>query len=115
MPDNNPLYIVMEQKIDEKKFLKTLSAEIHKPALKKFPTRKIFVEGKDDTWAMDLADMSTWKQETGYSFILTLVDVFTRWAAARALKTKTGNEVLQAFKSIIGERGAYPKKLCAGL
>jgi hypothetical protein len=100
-----------DKKIDEKQFLKQLSEEIHKPALKKFPTRKIFVDGKDNTWAMDLADMSTWKAETGYTYIMTLVDVFTRWAAARPLKTKGASEVLAAFKSIIEERGTYPKKL----
>ena len=47
----------------DKKFLRQLSEELHKPALKKFPTRKVFVRGLNDTWAMDLADMGPWKKK----------------------------------------------------
>ena len=102
----------MDEKIDEKKFLKTLSDEIHKPALRKYPTRQVFALDKDNTWGMDLADMQTWKNEAGeYQYILVVIDVFTRWASARAMKSKTGKETLEALKSIVEERGTTPKKL----
>ena len=100
------------KEIDEKKFLKTLSDEIHKPALKKYPTRQVFALDKDDTWGMDLADMQTWKASNdGYQYILVVIDVFTRWAAARAMKTKSAAETLENLKSIVEERKSMPKKL----
>ena len=78
-----------------KEYLADLAKELHKPVLHKFKTRKVYVQRKDQTWGMDLADMGTWKEENdGYTFILTIIDVFTRWADARPLKTKSGKEVL---------------------
>lgn len=96
--------------IDSKQYLKDLSVELHKPVRHKFPTRKVFVNSKDQTWSMDLADMSTWKSENdGYTYILMIIDVFTRWAAARPLKTKSAAEVLAALKDVIEESGRKPQ------
>ena len=97
--------------IDTKAYLKNLAKELHKPVRHKFPTRKVFFQGKDQTWCMDLADMSHWKSENdGYTFILTIVDGFTRWAAARALKTKSATEVLNAIKDVIRESKRQPQQ-----
>jgi len=101
-----------EEKIDPKEYLREVAKELHKPVKHKFPTRMVFVDYKDQTWAMDLADMNTWKAENdGYCFILVVIDVYTRWAAARPLKTKTGKEVLNALKNIIAESKRQPKGL----
>lgn len=98
--------------IDAKQYLKDLSKELHKPVKHKFPTRKVFVGSKDQTWSMDLADMSVWKKENdGYTYILTIVDVFTRWAAARALKTKSAKDVLAALKDVVTESKREPRFL----
>ena len=76
--------------VTKEQYLKTLAMELHKPVKHKFPTRMVFVAGKDNTWGMDLADMSHWKDENkGTNWILTIIDVFTRFAWARPLKTKT--------------------------
>src|SRR5690606_25149267 len=52
-----------ETKQEIKTYLKDLAKELHKPVRHKFPTRKVYVQRKDQTWSMDLADMSTWKRE----------------------------------------------------
>ena len=75
---------------EAKDYLEQLAKELHAPVKHKFPTRRIFASKPNEIWAVDLADMSTWKDENkGYTYILMIFDVFTRWATARALKTKT--------------------------
>mgnify|MGYP001597207249 FL=1 len=51
------------------------------------------------------------KENKGYTYILTCIYIFSRWADAKPLKTKTASEVLEAFKEIILDRGEMPKKL----
>jgi len=98
--------------INPKQYLADLAKELHKPQRHKYPTRKVFAPSKDNTWGIDLADMSTWKAENdGYTFIVLAIDVYTRWAAARALKTKTGAEVLAAIKDICKESKRMPRFL----
>ncbi len=97
---------------DAKTYLKDLSVELRKPVRHKIPTRSVYAAAKDTTWALDLADMSHWKEENdGATFILTCVDVFTRWAAARALRSKNATSVLNALKDIVRESKRQPKKL----
>ena len=53
------------------------------------------VSGLDATWASDLVVMPP---EKGYKYILTVLDVFSKYAWAVALKSKTGVEMVEAFK-----------------
>jgi hypothetical protein len=95
-------------------FLKELAKELHKPVRHKFPTKRVFADAKDATWGIDLADMGTWKAENeSYTFILTVIDVYTRWADARPLKTKGADEVLKALQSICDESKRLPRALWA--
>jgi transposase InsO family protein len=49
----------------------------------------------------DLNDMISLKDENnGYQYILTVIDVFTRFAWALPLKTKSGEDVTEAFRLI---------------
>jgi len=95
-----------------KEEFKILAEELHRPARKAYPTRKVVVPEKDHTWGMDLADMSTWKDENdGVTYILTVIDVFTRWADAKPVKTKSAKDVLSAFIEVVKDRGTHPKFL----
>ena len=59
------------------------------------------VEGIDDQWDADLMDMSYYaKQNDGYTYILTVIDIFSKYVWLRPLKTKTSLEVKDAFQSI---------------
>jgi hypothetical protein len=90
--------------------LRQIADELHKPVKRKHKTRKIFVSEKDETWSVDLADMQQWaKQNYGYKYILTIVDIFTRYAWARPLMTKTGAEVAEAFQKIFEESKRHPR------
>ena len=63
----------------------SLVRQLYKPARRKYPTRKVIVNERDETWGADLADMSKYVEDNdGYRYILTVIDIFTRhaWAIA---------------------------------
>ena len=75
---------------------------LHKPITKKFPRRKTFAKGIDDLFQADLADMTSYND--GHSYILTCIDVFSRYAFAVPIKDKRGSTVAVAFEKIFAER-----------
>jgi transposase InsO family protein len=98
--------------INIKEYLNDLANELHAPQKKKYPTRMVYAPYKDHTWSCDLMDMSYYKDENdGYWMVLNCVDVFTRYAFAKPLKSKNAQDVLEAFKDICKESGRMPKFL----
>lgn len=85
--------------------------ELHRSARKNFERRKTLMIGIGDTYQIDLMDLNQHaKENKNYKYILTVVDIFSKYAWAIALKTKTGKEVTDAMKSIlIG--GNVPKNI----
>ncbi len=46
----------------------------HRHARRRFPTNKVIVNGKDDTWQMDLVDMCSYSRtNNGYNWILVVL------------------------------------------
>ena len=87
------------------------SYTLHRMARKKYPTRRYVVHDLDEQWQADLADVALLKdQNRGFTFILTVIDIFSRFAWARPLKSKHGKEVAAAFKDIFKE-GRIPKRI----
>ena len=77
---------------------------LHKRELKKFQTRKVIVSYLDQQWQCDLVDMQKFsKTNKGYNYILTVIDILSRYAWAKPLKHKTGEEVVEQFKIIFKE------------
>jgi transposase InsO family protein len=103
------------RKTDErKKFVSSekrqLVEELHAPARKNFPRRRVIVRGYDDLWQADIVEMRPYSRfNRGYHYILTVIDVLSKHAWAVPLKNKSGKEVTQAFAGIFRER--YPKNL----
>ena len=62
----------------------------------------------DDQWQADLVDMRHYKDQ-GYQYILTVIDVFSKYAWAIPIKRKTGDEISRLFEILFKER--KPKKL----
>ena len=84
---------------------------LHRQARKTYPTRQYIVHDIDEQWQADLADVSLLAQDNGgYRYILTVIDIFSRYAWSRPLKTKKGEEVAAAFKDIFDE-GRIPKRI----
>lgn len=86
---------------------------LHRPARKKFPTRTTRAKRVDQFWQADLNELFPFEKENnGNKYILTVIDVFSRYAYARGLKNKTATSVINAFKSIFKENnGKQPKYL----
>jgi len=57
--------------------------------------------GIDQKWQPDLVEMIPYENvNNGYKYLLTVIDLFSRYAWAKAIKTKTGKEVMRAFQEI---------------
>lgn len=86
--------------------------EIFAPARKTFPRRKIIQRGISDTWQVDLIEFcSLSRQNDGYKYALMCIDVFSKKAFARALKSKRSKEVADAMETIFEESGVVPKNI----
>lgn len=84
---------------------------LHRQAKKKYSTRHYIVHDLDEQWQADLADMSSISNENqGHTFILTVIDIFSRYAWARPLKNKSGKAVAAAFRDIFKEK-RIPKRI----
>ena len=77
----------------------------HAPYRKPKFFRKIINTGKNDTWYADIMVMPV---DKGYKYILNILDGYTRYAWSIPLKSKKGEEVYNAFKSL----GVKSDKLC---
>ena len=84
--------------------------QLHKKDVKKFPFRKTMVSYVDQQWQADLVDMQAFEKDNkNYRFILTVIDILSRYAWAKPLKSKKGEEVRDAFVDIFEE--AVPEKI----
>lgn len=78
-----------------------LAYTLHKPAQRKYPTRSYKTSGINDLWQLDLMEMIPYARiNKGYKYILTCIDVFSRFGRAVPLKTKKGEGVAKALTSI---------------
>ena len=102
---------VIRQQV-EKWLSKELSYTLHKPVRKRFSRNKTIVFYIDELWQMDLCDTSSLKQfNDGDTFILSIIDVFSKIGFARSLKDKKGPTVLKAFLNLLEESGRKPTKV----
>lgn len=89
---------------------KQLTYNLHKSIRKNFPRRKYTVRGIDFQWQVDLADIPKFvNHNKGYRYILTVIDVFSRYAFARGLKSKHGKGVSNALEDIFILSNRKPK------
>ena len=85
---------------------------LHKTARKRFPRRKTIVAGIDEQWQADLIDLSRLKsQNKGHTFVLTVIDVFSKQARALPLKNKSAASVTGALARIFEEAPRGPPRV----
>ena len=91
-----------------------LAAELLKPAKKKFARRRVYAEGVDSIWAVDLLENKRYiKENKQYRYILVVVDVFSKMAWAKPMKKKNAQSATAAFEDILNETGLRPSKIWA--
>src|SRR5271163_2706359 len=75
---------------------------LHKQSKIKFRRRKTYASGINDLWQADLVDLSSLSdQNDSHRYLLTCIDVFSKYARVEPLKTKTGSSLTQAFAKMI--------------
>ncbi|GFT24568.1 putative uncharacterized transposon-derived protein F54H12.3 [Trichonephila clavipes] len=96
---------------DIKNWLQTKeSYTLHKPVRKKIDTNRVIVGRINQQFQADLVDMQSLSSfNDGYKYLLTCIDVLSKYAWAMPLKNKKSESIVSAFKKIFSER--IPKKL----
>ena len=84
---------------------KILSEELHKPKRKNYPRRKIIVNYINEIFAADLVEMQKFaKLNKGYRYLLTCIDIFSKFAWVIPLKDKRGITIKNALQKIFKQR-----------
>ena len=84
---------------------KILSEELHKPKRKNYTRRKIIVNHIDEIFAADLVEMQKFaKLNKGYRYLLTCIDIFSKFSWVIPLKDKKGITIKNALEKIFNER-----------
>ena len=78
------------------------SYTLHKQSKTKFRRRRTFAKGINELWQADLADLSLLSNENdSYRYLLTCIDVFSKYARVEPLKNKSGKTLTVAFAKMI--------------
>jgi transposase InsO family protein len=106
----------IRKKITRKQVTKFLEKQetytLHRPIRKKFKRRKTLARGLDNIWQIDLVDLGSIQAENrGFRYILTVIDVLSRYAFAKPIRDKQSKTVVSAFKHILKHSGRAPLKL----
>ncbi len=84
---------------------------LHRPVKRKFQRQRVIVGGIDHQWQADLVEVGRIKQHNkGYRYLLTCIDVFSKYAWVIPLKDKTGKSLVAAFQQILRD-GRKPLRL----
>lgn len=86
-------------------------SELHKPARKNYLRRRVITNGIDDLWQIDLVEMIPHARiNKGYKYLLTVIDVFSKYAWAEPVKTKSADNVTSTMKKIL-KIGRVPRNI----
>ncbi|KAF4513977.1 UNVERIFIED_CONTAM: hypothetical protein B566_EDAN018374 [Ephemera danica] len=82
----------------------------HKPVIRKFKRRYYYASRDKELWQCDLCDMRSLSRENdGYNYLLTCIDIFSKFAYIRPLTDKKPRSVISALRDIF--ETAKPEKL----
>ena len=82
-----------------------LPEELNKPVINKFPRKKIIVNYVDEINSCDLVDMQKYaRMNKGFKYILTNIDVFSKYAWSFPIKSKEISDIKPCFQKIFKER-----------
>jgi hypothetical protein len=87
---------------------RNIANELHRRIKHKYQRRKVEVHSLDSIWAADLCEMI---KENGYHYILTVVDLWSKYAWGIPLKSKDGRTVKSALEFVINDSNRCPQFL----
>lgn len=75
---------------------------LHRPSRRKFPRLRYNVTNIDDLWEADLIELRNLKSyNDGFSYLLVIIDVLSKFVWVEPLRDKTSNCVTRAFQNIL--------------
>lgn len=84
---------------------------LHRPARKRYPRNKVLVSAIDEQFQVDLVDLqSLSKYNDNFNYLLTCIDLFSKYAWAVPLKSKHARNIIMAFEEIF-QTGRIPVKI----
>lgn len=106
------------KKITKKKVQEWLAAQrvysLHRPVTKHFRRNRVYAKSIDSLWEIDLIDVQSLKKyNNNYKYLVTCIDVLSKQAWVLALKDKSADSLLEAFKKILKMSGRKPEKIHA--
>ena len=85
--------------------MEDLSEELNKPVSNKFERKKAIVNHIDEIHSCDLVDMGKYsRMNKGYKYIFTNICIFSKYAWAFPIKSKTIKEIKRCFQKIFKNR-----------
>ena len=85
---------------------------LHKPVRKQLKRSRVVVNGMDEKWQADLVDVQALKEENdGFRYLLTVMDVLSKYAWVVPLKNKTCKSLVEAFDHIFKQDERIPERL----
>ena len=97
------MFLTMVNNLMEKQ-QQLLAKEVFSPQISNLRGERIIPLYKDETWSADLIDKSSLsKYNNNYKFILTVIDIFKKYAWAIPLKNKSGLSITIGFKIVLSE------------
>jgi len=85
-----------------------IADELHHEFRKSKHLLKVKVFAKDDIWSADLVEMP---KEGKFKYILTVIDLYTKYAWAIPVANKKGITISDAFEKIMKKSGRTPTKM----
>ena len=90
--------------------IKQFAEELYKPIIRKFNTRKVYSPFIENIWGADLADMQLWsKFNERFTFLLCVIDVYSKSERVISLKDKKGITLTNAINDYINKSNRKPK------
>ena len=78
---------------------------LHKQSNTKFRRRRTISRGINELWQADLVDLSSLSNENDSKrYLLTCIDVFSKYARVEPLKNKSGKTLTLAFTKMIADQ-----------
>ena len=84
---------------------------LHKPRRRRFPTLPTFVFGINEQFVIALVEkLAKWNK--GYKYLLTVIDVLSKYAWVEPSKSKSGAELVAALERLWKRLGSrHPEKV----
>ena len=89
-----------------------LKLKNYKPIIRKIEKRKVHSSFIDNISGADLADMQLIsKPNKGFRFLISVIDIYNKYARVIPLKDKKGTTITNAFQKNLNESNWKPKQI----